>query len=314
MNAAFKPHQLDRLPLHRHFSVRLGIAILAFVVFALAASAYTAIRIAEQGFDRIVREDFQATLGVTENFLNSQAENWTNWAFHLTEDEIDHGLGEVVANRQLDLLKAYIAEKLPSAFAAAVTIIDGNGRVLHRTHLPGKFGDSLGHSEIVRQTLSKGQSGSAIVNDLNQFMLYAAAPIRYRKQIVGVLLIGSAIDDAFVETVKANTGVELAIIRDRAVMGSTLKTRTGDAIGDLPMPYLEYQMMLNAPDQVRETRFLGTRYFVATRPITIMDGNTSIGCYRSEDLSRIRYLVRCSRCHHGGRLSPAVAFYEPTHL
>lgn len=263
-----------RLPFHRRFAVRLAAAILALAAAVLTISAFTAVRIAGDGFDRVVRADFQSTLGFTENFIASEARSWVDWVHHLTEDESDHGLGMVVKHRDRALLKVYLHEKLPSGFSGAATITDINGRVLHRTHLPGEFGDSLGHVDIVRRALSGGAIDFAIVNDLNQFILYAAGPIREQGAVVGTLLIGTPVDDAFVELIKANTGVDLAVIRDRAVMGSTIKTAEGVAVGDLPVPYLEYQMMLSKPEQVRETRLFGTRFFIATRKIAVMDSNT----------------------------------------
>lgn len=263
-----------RLPFYRRFGVKVATVFLILILAAMGASAYVSIRAAGAGFTRVVSQEFQSTLGFSENYLHSLGDNWANWARHFTIDEHDHGFSDAIVSRDRETIKRYIHEHLPSAFSKVATVLDVNGRVLYRAHELGKYGDSLNHVGIVQNALNKGEIGVAIVNDLNRFMLYAAAPVVSDNGPAGVLLVGSVIDNAFVEQIKANTGVELAIVRDRAVMGSTLKDVGGLAIGDLPIPYLEYQMLLTRPDRVLETRFLGQRYFVATQKLGMMDGNT----------------------------------------
>ncbi|MFC1673148.1 HAMP domain-containing protein, partial [Pseudomonadota bacterium] len=268
------PSKPAGLVFYRRLGFKVVGAFIALTLTALGVSAYVSVHLAGKGFDRVVHQEFQSTLHFNANFLNSQGTNWTNWARHMTIDERQHGLGHTVLNGNRDDVATYITEHLPTAFSGATTVVDANGRVLHRTHLPSEYGDTLAHVGIVRLALRKREIHVAIVNELNKFMLYAAAPLVVDDKIAGALLIGSAVDNAFVEDIKRNTEVELAVVRDRAVMGSTLKDANGLLIGDLPMPYLEYQSLLAHPDRVLETRFLGERYFVAARRIEMMDGTT----------------------------------------
>jgi len=262
------------LPLYRRFGFRLAAVFLILVLAAVSASTYVSVRAAGTGYARVVSQDFQSTLSFSENYLQSLGGNWSNWVQHLTIDEHDHGLSEAVLSRDRNIIKRYVDEHLPSAFSKVATVLDTNGIVLYRAHKSDEYGDSLNHVGIVQRALNDGETSFAIVNDLNRFMLYAAGPVRNGNSPVGVLLIGNVIDDAFIEDIKANTGIDLAIVRDRAVMGSTLKDAAGMAIGDLPIRYLEYQMLLERPNQVLETRFLGQRYFVAPQKLAMMDSNT----------------------------------------
>ena len=263
-----------RLPFYRRFGVKLITALILLNLSVLGGSAYLSLHIIGHGFKQVVSAEIHSTLSFSQNFLTSSGRNVGGWVKHFTLDEQEHGLGLIVATQNRSDIRKYLHEHLPSSFAGTVTILDLNGRVLYRTHSPSEYGDLLKRVEIVRDALEQGTIGQSIVNDLNRFVLYSAGPIYAHDKMVGVLMIGTEVDDPFVEQVKGGATLDLAVVRDRAVMGTTFKNSDGTPIRDLPMPYLEYQLMLKKPGQVIETRFLGQRYFVATQPLTMMDGTT----------------------------------------
>ncbi|MBF0246674.1 MAG: diguanylate cyclase [Alphaproteobacteria bacterium] len=268
------PSDAAKLPFYRRMQFKVVSAMVLLVCLAMGVSAYFSLRIAESGFTRVVSQEFQSTLEFSKTVFNVQAQAWTNWVRHLILDEQEHGLAEAMRGGRRTPVETYVTEHLPTALSKGATVVNREGVVIYRFHSPGNFGDNMGHVEIVRRALDAGEVSVAVVNELNRFMLYAAGPIRDNGSIVGALLIGEPIDNAFVQNIKRNTAMELAVVRDRAVMGSTLKDAEGTPIGDLPLPYLEYKMLLDQPDEIIEARFLGQRYFVAANPLELMDGIT----------------------------------------
>ena len=277
------------IPFYHRINVKLTAVLLIFLIVFSLANAAIFMRISRDAFDKVVRGEFETMLKTIENIIQLQAESLKVWTRHFTEDEKD--ISGYLSNKDLTGLHDFFLRKHKDTFPYVITLLDSSGKVVHRSNESVTQGDSLIHIDIVKKALAGEFENVAIVNEFNRFMLYISTPIFHEQYIVGAVLIGVLIDNHFTEKIKGDTNIDLTIIRDRAVMASTLKDRLKEKIGDLPIPYLEYQMLLATPGRILESRFFGQRYFVVAKPLNLMEKHTLGSIFLSMSRERIDAIV-----------------------
>ena len=116
--------------------------------------------------------------------------------------------------------------------ASSLLILGSSGQVLARGEDRDRIGDSQSDNPLIKRALL-GETVSSIVSQDGvvspQLFIEAAAPIRDQSSIIGVVLMGSAIDSAYVDGIKSSTGLESTIYGDNRVSATTLSTSGGDA-------------------------------------------------------------------------------------
>jgi sensor histidine kinase regulating citrate/malate metabolism len=162
---------------------------------------------------------------------------------------------------------------------STLVVTGDTGQVLARGEDRDRAGDSLSDDPLIKRALL-GESTSSIVSKNGvvapSLYIYGASPIRDGTTIVGAVLTGSAIDPAFVDGMKAATGLESAIYGDTVVSATTLTAPDGVTrlIG----------MKLNRSDITsvvlgKNEKYSGaltlanTPYFGAFLPLTDVDNN-----------------------------------------
>jgi len=131
---------------------------------------------------------------------------------------------------------AALAAKLGGYVAAhnltTLAILDASGQVLLRGEDPDRFGDSRSSDPLVRRGLVGETSSSVVVTAgvlAPTVTLVAASPIRDATgTIVGVAVAGRAITGAFVDGVRASTGLDSAVYGGNVRAATTL-TAPGSA-------------------------------------------------------------------------------------
>jgi diguanylate cyclase (GGDEF)-like protein/PAS domain S-box-containing protein len=259
-----------RLPFYRRISVKLTFAYLTVTALIMGATGLLNIRFTEDGYERLIARQFQSTLKVHEEFIDQVSLATETWAQHLASEPEVQG---------------YFLSNSPQLMPEYIRQYESAGLLQFRTLLLSPKGDllfditpfengpkSFASTEIVKNTIKTRRPHSAILHDGNQFTLFSVAATVLDNQLLGLVMIGKVLDQPFVEQVSAATGIDITVVRERAVMASTLKDGNGPVI-DLPVPYLEYQRLLDQPgDSVIRTLF-GETYFIAAKPLSRMDGH-----------------------------------------
>ena len=265
---------MEKIPVHKSIRFKLIGAFTVVVLAASVAGAMISIRIAEREFREIIYKHFHTTTLITENFIDFLGQTALMRAKALAADEV---LARHLAGGSEEEAIKYISEQMRAASADMLILIDREGHVVARGHEPESRGDSIIGVDMVRKTLGEGEPTTSIVRDRNNFIVFASAliPGEITGEAEGAVLVGYSINDTFVENIKKNMDMDIAIIRDRAVMAATIRDEAGTRISNLPVPYLEYQMLLEGQIEVLETTIFGKRYFVNGMNLTGMAGNLS---------------------------------------
>jgi hypothetical protein len=135
-----------------------------------------------------------------------------------------------ITARDHKTLAATLAGYMPSRGLTTLTIVNASGQVLLRGEDPDRWGDSLSSDPLVRRGVIGQASSSVVVHDgvvAPSVTLIAASPIRGADgTIVGVVVTGRAISNAFVDGVRTSTGL------DSAVYGGNIRAATTLTSGD----------------------------------------------------------------------------------
>ena len=253
------------------------IGAVTLVVLAASVIGYhISVRVADKEFKKLIYQQFTTTTHITENFIDFLGQTSLMRARSLA---MDKRLGELVSNGDSKELGGYVVGMMKRATADTLIVVDGDGLVRARGHEPARRGDLLMGVEMVRKAVRDGVPTTTIVQDLSNFIVFSSGVIPGTSgpgttgpsttgpgtsgTPAGAVLLGYAINDTFVEKIKKNMDVDIAIVRDRAIMASTMRDENGERISVLPIPYLEYQLLLEGKVKAIETVVFGRKSFIS---------------------------------------------------
>lgn len=178
------------------------------------------------------------------------------------------------ASRQLrDTAEEYLLAKKLST----LLIVDPSGRVLARGEDKERFGDSVsGDPLFVR--VRKGESSTSILPRegvlTEELLVRAGVPVMNGSEVVGVIMVSTLLDNAFVDGIKRSTGLESTVYAGDRISATTLVASDGITrpVGVRQLSGVVLRTVL-AEGQVYagESTFLGKAYLVSFFPIADAD-------------------------------------------
>ncbi len=128
-------------------------------------------------------------------------------------------------------LTAALSNYLVDHGLTSLTVLDGSAVVLLRGEDPDRWGDSRSSDALVRRSLV-GEGGTSVVSREGvvapTVTITAATPVRDAGgAIIGVVVAGRAISNAFVDGIKASTGLDSAVYGGNVRAATTLTTGNG---------------------------------------------------------------------------------------
>ncbi len=288
-----------RLPFYRQISVKLTLAYLTVTALILATTTLFHIQFSQKGYERLIQEQFHSTLKVNEDFIDQASLATETWSQHLASEPEIQGY---FLSEHTSIMPLYINQYEGAGLLQFRTLLlNTQGVLLSDLTQQTPSGTNFITNDIVKNTLHTGETHSAILHDGNQFTLFSVAPCLLDGKTIGLVMIGKVIDHPFIEQVAQATGIDITIVRERAVMASTLKN-DAEPIRELPLPYLEYQTLLNNPGESVVRTLHGETYFISAKPLSRMDGklagsifmakpHTGMDQVRNEILQRTQLLA-----------------------
>lgn len=102
-----------------------------------------------------------------------------------------------------------------------LTIVDGEGDVLVRANALSRRGDNLSSERAVEEALDNKSFSTIEESPVEGLSIRAGAPIISKGKVVGVVLAGYQLDNAFVDGMKRVTGLEMFIYKDDISISGT---------------------------------------------------------------------------------------------
>jgi signal transduction histidine kinase/CheY-like chemotaxis protein/HPt (histidine-containing phosphotransfer) domain-containing protein len=261
---------MRHVPLLKSLRFRFMSGFVALLLIGMGASALTSMYTAERGFQSLTHHQFKVTLSTVENFIRFAAQSAIMWGQHLTKDR---KLIDAFGSDDQARMEAVLNTHADETNADVVTLLDSEGRVAASSVPWHPRGRSYRSLAVVRQSLHENRSGFSVYEEMGRYLIYASVPFEVGAgagRRIGAILVGFIISDQFLLEIKRDTDVDISIVRDRAVLATTMLSG-GGRMNDLPIPYLQYQLLLNNDNQSLTAEIDNVQYQLIGRPLGLLE-------------------------------------------
>lgn len=158
-------------------------------------------------------------------------------------------------------------------------VVNENGKVLARGEEKERFGDSLSDDLVVRRALKGESMSSAFLKESvvsPEVVIRAAVPIKSDNTVIGAILIGTVLDNAFLDGVKKTTGLESSLYAGNKLSATTLLASDGVTrpIGTtLEQKQIKQKVLQRQEEYVGSVTLLSRPYFASYLPLQDIDNN-----------------------------------------
>jgi len=173
-----------------------------------------------------------------------------------------------------DILEDYLLSKNQSS----LVVVSGKGEVLGRGEDREKVGDSLSGDALIKRALIGERGASVLAQDAilsPEISVKAAVPIKNEDgEVIGAVLAGEKIDNAFLDGIRRATGLEASIYSGNVLSATTLVSPDGKSrpIGiKEENAKVKDNVLKDGIEFLGTTEILGTPYFTAYLPLKDID-------------------------------------------
>jgi hypothetical protein len=240
------------------------------VVFLLTAIFFTTVSLSNLKYDTL--ESLETSVKVLEYSIDSKKAEVLSDAELLAQNpEIISAIKSKSRKQLTDTTVAMLKAKQESF----VTVVSDTGAVLVRGDDPENLGGSLSGDDLVKQALA-GNSTAALVSAEGvltpNISVRAAAPVRDAEtgEVQGVILVGSAVDNAFLDGLKNATGLEASVYAGNVRSATTFLAADGKSrwVGvKEETPIVKRTVLGEGKIFVGSVPILQTPYFAAFTPL-----------------------------------------------
>src|SRR5258708_5250520 len=172
-----------------------------------------------------------------------------------------------------DLAENYLVSKKESL----LVIVDENGQVLARGEDRERVGDSIGSDSLIKQALQGEAKQSVVKSDgvlAPQISIRSAAPVKLKDKTIGAVMVGSVIDNAFVDGLKKATSLETSVYGADKLSATTLVAAGGKSrfiglkVADVKV---RDQVLGKGQPLLTSVQILNIPYFAAYLPLKDMN-------------------------------------------
>ncbi len=161
----------------------------------------------------------------------------------------------------------------------SLVIVSDSGAVLMRAEEPERIGDSLSDDPLVKRALAGDEVTSVVTKEgvmAPVVSVRAAVPVLSEGGAIGVVMLGTDIDHAFVDGVKETTGLDASVYADNIRSATTFIAPDGKSrwVGiKEETEKIKKQVLVDNETYTGSTNLLNVPYFAAYAPITNIDNN-----------------------------------------
>jgi PAS domain S-box-containing protein len=272
------------IPLYRQFRFKLVAVYILLVVVVIVVSGLFSYQASEKQFRQLLFQEFQSTRNVTNNFLKFVEQTTLIAARSVAADE---ELLDILLVEGAEPLALRLAGLMKKNSVDIITLLNHEGRVIARGHDPKSSGDSLLAFDLVADLRRGKETVTAIVQDQESFILYSTAVLSHPQTGKPVyVLAGNALNNNFVDHIQENSHIEVSLVRERSLISTTFRSNNRRIL-TLPIPFLEYEILLANPGRVMEAHFLGQDYLLSAERLPLMQKNMAGSMLLSHSLEEL---------------------------
>ncbi|MEK7561090.1 MAG: cache domain-containing protein [Patescibacteria group bacterium] len=118
-------------------------------------------------------------------------------------------------------------DRMAGEHLGLLTILDRDGEVMARAGGLVRKGENLSADQLIRDAKNGLEHASVGRIGGDGFSVYGVAPIRGSGDIIGAVVAGFPLDNAFADGVQKITGLNVSVFDGATIAGTTLRTRDG---------------------------------------------------------------------------------------
>lgn len=242
------------------------------LIFLITTVSFTALLL--KNLQNEALKQIETSVKVLEYAVESKkAENLSDTQVLAQNPQIQ----KAIESKDRVLLSQLSTQHLISKKQNFLVIVSKTGQVLARGDDQERVGDSLSDDILIKKALF-GEPVSSIITKEGivtfDLSIRSASPIKKGQEIIGVVMSGVSIDNAFVDGIKSSTGLESAIFSADRISAATLTladgiTRaTGIKIGQ---PKIMKSVLQDGKSYTGAVDLLGVPFFGAYLPLKDVD-------------------------------------------
>ncbi|MEA1914260.1 MAG: ATP-binding protein [Campylobacterota bacterium] len=258
-----------KIPFYRKifFKAMIGLS------FLLALGFFGTYYIAQKYVHSVIYEDlkkeFDVAQNITENFITFIGQTSQVWASRIIYNQ---DLREGIKQKDSNKLDLFLKKNKKEISSDAIILLDAKGQLLSQIGSSHEKNSYLSYLDIVSQTLKTKSSVTKIARERESFIIYSSSLIYEDDVLLGIMMIGYFINDIFLENIKNNTQLEIALIGNSAVMSST-KWGEQNNLDTLVVNYITYQRLLKK-DEIKNIIYKNRSYVIAAKPLKDLESLT----------------------------------------
>jgi methyl-accepting chemotaxis protein len=184
-----------------------------------------------------------------------------------------------INNKDRKALSALATTVLLAKKQAFLTIVASSGAVLMRGEDNEKVGDSMSNSPLFIRAM-RGEKASSIETTDGPIApivsVSSAVPIVSNGQTLGAIVVGTNIDNAFVDGLKATTTLDVSVYADNTLSATTFVAADGKSryVGIKETDKnVSKNVLIDGNNYSGEINILNVPYFAAFTPLKDVNGN-----------------------------------------
>ncbi len=201
----------------------IGAVLVTSISLFLAAHYF-----AQKGFNAEAKDNIRLFQTVVEKSVHGRQDDVLKGTASLA---LNPALSQAMADGDIATLRAMLKQQLDIFHASTVFVTDARGVILARGH-SDKAGDSAADRYAVAQALKDQGSASIEQGKIVKYAILGANPVKRGGAVVGVVAMGFELSgEAYVDEVKALTGLEVTIFEGDTRISTTIMKEGKRAVG-----------------------------------------------------------------------------------
>ena len=244
------------------------------LIFLITTVSFTFLLLRD--FERTTLSHLETDVSVLSYAIESKKES------SLSDAEVvvqNNTVKSAIVDNDRKTLREIASSTLLAKKQSILTIVSDRGEVLMRGEDPEKIGDSLTDDPLVKNALLGKVVTSVVTRDralAPELSVRSAAPIRSENKIIGVAIVGSVVDNAFLDGIKAATKLESSVYAGNIRSATTIISPDGKSrwVGiKEETEAVKRKVLDEAKIYTGGVNILNTPYFAAYAPLLNVDNN-----------------------------------------
>ena len=189
------------------------------------------------------------------------------------------GLGSAIGDRDRKAISEIATPSLLAKNQSSLIVTTETGEIIFKAEDPEFSGGSLSDNGLVKRAIA-GESATGVSTKDGAtapvVVISSAVPVKSGEETLGVILVGFDIDSAFLDGVKAGTGLDASVYADNIRSATTFVAPDGVSrwIGiKEETEVIKKTVLADGQTYTGAVSILNTPYFASFSPLTDIDGN-----------------------------------------